>query len=149
VHPRCAVGAAAGSIEINISENSVSSSVLPILGDHVSAAPGSRYVGREKVPVITLDSLQSTMSLRDAFLKIDTQGFEAEVLKGARQILPTLVGLQIECSVAPLYLGQADFLELLATVRDAGFQVWSLDPGFRDRASGRLLQFDAVFFRAG
>ena len=48
VAPRCAVGAAAGEIEMNISNNSVSSSALPMLPDHVESAPDFALRGEGK-----------------------------------------------------------------------------------------------------
>jgi len=44
VHPRCAIGAHDGEIEINIAGNSASSSILPMMESHASAAPESAYV---------------------------------------------------------------------------------------------------------
>ena len=46
VHPRCAIGSKDSIIDINIAENSYSSSVLPILESHTSAAPKSQYIGK-------------------------------------------------------------------------------------------------------
>ena len=57
VHPRCALGDRMGEIELNVSGNSVSSSVLPMLASHSDAAPESVYRGRETVSLITLDSV--------------------------------------------------------------------------------------------
>ena len=57
VHQRCALGDRPGEIELNISGNSVSSSILPMLTSHSSAAPESAYLGHELVPLITLDSI--------------------------------------------------------------------------------------------
>ena len=57
VHPRCAIGDFDGEIEINISGNSVSSSVLPMLEQHATAEPGSAYVGAERVPIARLDTV--------------------------------------------------------------------------------------------
>ena len=57
VHPRCAVGDEDGEIEINIAGNSVSSSVLPMLDAHSSAAAGSAYISSERTPLVRLDSV--------------------------------------------------------------------------------------------
>jgi FkbM family methyltransferase len=148
VPTRCAVGSSVGSVEINVSENLVSSSILPMLGGHVAAAPGSKYVGKELVPMITLDAFNSQRSLNHPFIKIDTQGYELEVLHGASELLAEASGIQVEVSIAALYDGQPDFLRLLEFIRDAGFELWAINPGFREPGSGKLLQFDAVFFRA-
>jgi len=147
VHRRCALGARPGTVQLNVSENLVSSSILPMQPAHTDAARSSRYVSVENTDEVTLDSLPEYWSTSPAFLKIDTQGYELEVLKGAEAALRKVAGVQLELSLAPLYQGQPDYLELLSLLRSAGFSMWDLNPGFRAPASGRLLQFDAVFFR--
>jgi hypothetical protein len=132
---------------MNISNNSVSSSALPILADHTDGAPDSRYVGVEKAPVITLDDCQLFVRDKTTFLKVDTQGFEQQVLDGARELLKSLVGVQLEMSLAPLYEGQPDFVSLIDQMQKSGFDIWALNPGFYNRKTGRLLQADATFFR--
>jgi FkbM family methyltransferase len=145
--PRGAVGDVTGEIDINTSMNSVSSSILPMLERHSQSAPSSRYIGVEKVPVFCLDNCDLIDCSRPTFLKIDTQGFEQRVLDGARDLLPDITGLQLELSLAGLYDGQADFVSLLDQLLSQGFEIWSLDPGFADRATGRQLQADAIFFK--
>jgi FkbM family methyltransferase len=148
VAPRAAVGAAAGETVINISDNMVSSSLLPIRGEHVDSAPASRYVGSERTPVITLDDYAALSRESRVFLKIDTQGFEREVLKGAERLLSSnIVGVQVELSLASLYEGQPDYIDLLAWLRDKGFHAWSIDAEFSDSATSRILQANAVLFR--
>jgi hypothetical protein len=41
------------------------------------------------------------------------------------------------------------FEEMLGKVLELGFELHNLFPEFTDEKSGRLLQVDAVFFRAG
>jgi FkbM family methyltransferase len=149
IAPRCAVGAKPGQLDMNISKNSVSSSALPILEGHTSNAPDSRYVRTETVPVITLDSCALIRRDLPTFLKIDTQGFEQYVLDGATELLKHVKGLQLELSVAPLYEGQADFLNIIQQLKGLGFDIWALSPGFSAHDTGRLLQADATFFRSG
>jgi len=81
-----ALGASSGSIEMNVSANSVSSSPLEMLGAHLKAAPDSRYIRKESVPLRRLDE-EATPYLKgssSSFLKIDAQGFDLEVLEGAK-----------------------------------------------------------------
>jgi FkbM family methyltransferase len=149
VHPRCALGDFDGTTEINIAGNSVSSSVLAMSETHSAAAPGSAYVGREAVDVFRLDALAPAY-LADAhrpFLKIDTQGFEWQVLLGARDTVPRLQGLLCELSLVVLYDGQRLWREMIDHLEAAGFTLWGLQPAFMD-ARGRNLQVDAIFFRA-
>jgi FkbM family methyltransferase len=147
VAPRCAVGAVAGEIEMNISDNSVSSSALPILEAHTGSAPASRYVGKEIAPIIRLDDCDLIPRDERFFIKIDTQGFEQHVINGAPELIKLARGVQMEMSLASLYEGQADFMSLMAQMQEAGFDLWALNPGFASPDSGRLLQADATFFR--
>ena len=96
-YPRRALGDHTGEVEINIAGNSESSSILPMLESHRSAAPESAYEGKEIVPIKTLDAVAGQY-LKDAqapFLKIDTQGFELQVLDGTRDILPHIKGILV------------------------------------------------------
>lgn len=149
IHERCALGAVSGETEINISQNSVSSSLLPMLQAHASAAPASVYIGKAKTEVITLDAALNAYRRKDEriFLKIDTQGFEREVLKGLCGNLRSVFAVQLELSVVPLYDGQDLYEHFFTYFESNGFVLWSLVPGFSDPQSGRLLQFDAVFVR--
>jgi hypothetical protein len=52
-----ALGDASGEIDIHVSVNSVSSSVLPMLSAHRQAAPDSAYVATEKVMLNRLDDV--------------------------------------------------------------------------------------------
>lgn len=149
VAPRMAIGATNGEIEINISGNSTSSSILPMKALHESAAPQSRYVGTETVPVRSLDEFAHPVldQAHAILLKIDTQGYEMPVLDGATRLLERVVGVQIELSLAPLYDGQKLFLEVIDWLALRGFELWSVIPGFVDSNSGRMLQMDGVFFK--
>lgn len=149
VCPRCALGAHEGDLEINIASNSYSSSILPMLELHRSAAPGSAYQGKEAVPIKTLDTVagQYLKETHAAFLKIDTQGFEWQVLDGARNTLPHIKGILVELSLVPLYDGQYLWREVIDRIEAAGFTLWALQPEFSDQASGRTLQVNGVFYR--
>jgi FkbM family methyltransferase len=143
---RMAVGDRSCEVEINVAGNSASSSILPMLDAHLAAAPHSRYIAKEMVPLRRLDDvLESKVDGRKIFLKLDVQGFEGCVLNGAEQILAKALALQIEMSLVPLYQGELLMPEMCQLLRGKGFEVWDLQPGLRDLATGRLLQVDAVF----
>jgi len=149
VHQRCALGDRLGEIELNISGNSVSSSILPMLKSHSRAAPESAYLGRESAPLITLDSVAPYYlgGAQAPFLKIDTQGYEWHVLDGATATLPKVRGIQMELSLVPLYEGQRLWRECIERLEAGGFTVWALQPVFVDSTNGRTLQWDGLFFR--
>lgn len=148
-HPRCALGDHEGEVEINIAGNSESSSILPMLEAHRSAAPASAYKSREVVPVKTLDAVagQYLKEARAPFLKIDTQGFEWHVLDGARETLPLIKGILVELSLVPLYEGQHLWRDVIDRLEAAGFTLWAFRPVFSDLKQGRSLQVDGIFYR--
>lgn len=153
VHPRCAIGARADVLSINVAGNSVSSSLLPMESAHVDAAPASAVTGVEEVAVTTLDAVVPgylPSPTAQFFLKIDTQGYEWEVLQGGHRTLQEARGLVVEMSLVPLYSGQRLWRDVIDELESRGFDLWAIQPGFTDPESGRTLQVDAVFrARAG
>ena len=149
VAPRAVIGDEDGEIDINISENSLSSSIMPMLQSHIDAHPSSRYLATEKAAMSRLDTIAShyLSTTTSAYLKIDTQGAESKVLDGARQTLARIKGIQIELSFVPLYEGQPLFLDIVNRLLDLGFDIHGILPMFIDQKSGRLLQADGIFFR--
>lgn len=149
VYPRCALGDNNGEIEINVAGNSVSSSILPMLESHKMAAPSSVYRGKETVNIKTLDSVagEYLSTGKRLFLKIDTQGFEWQVLNGACVTLPRVCGILLELTFVPLYEGQRLWRETIDRLEAEGFYLWALQPGFIDPVNGRMLQADGMFFR--
>jgi FkbM family methyltransferase len=150
VAPRCAIGASRGTIVLNVSANSVSSSVLPMLEAHRKAAPDSAYSREETVPMLPLDVAAAPLIGNEAsiLLKIDTQGYEWQVLDGAAGLLVQARAVMLELSLVPLYEGQHLWLECIARLEAMGFTLWALEPVFIDRENGRTLQMDGLFIRA-
>ena len=149
IHNRCAVGDMIGDVAINVAANSYSSSIKEMLPSHLNAAPDSGLIGFHGAQVITLDSLLKAWEPHKGriFLKIDTQGFEQEVLKGAAGTLDFVAVVQVELSLTELYKGQALYDYFFSFFDSLGFVLHHLIPGFIDPLSGQLLQFDAVFLK--
>lgn len=141
-----AVGAESGTATINVSENSFSSSIRDMTAAHLDTAPQSRYIATEDVPVTTVRDLVAAHGVdpERALLKIDTQGFEGEVLRGAADLIGQVAAIQLELSFVELYDGQLLFDELVARMAADGYRIQQLEPGISDRA-GRMLQVDGLF----
>lgn len=150
IAPRMAMGNEKGKKTINISGNFVSSSILKMTDTHIKGAPESVYISSEEVCINKLDNIWKTFlkNKDNIFIKIDVQGYELEVIKGAVNILSKIKGMQIELSLVPLYESQLFFLDMLNYITNLGFELWDISPGFRDIQSGKLLQFDGIFFRS-
>jgi methyltransferase FkbM-like protein len=139
-----------GEVRLHISGNSESSSILDMLPAHLLGAPESRYTGGEVVSLETLDSVWDKVvpaEHREIFLKIDVQGYEGEVLKGADHALRNVIGVQVELSLVPLYDGQPLYRDLIDHLGALGFELCGVATGFVDPATGRTLQLDGIFFR--
>ena len=59
-----------------------------------------------------------------------------------------IIGMQIELSLAHLYEGQSLYHNMLDYIINLGFELYDILPVFSDKKSGRLLQFDGIFFRS-
>ncbi len=152
VAPRAALGSINGTTKIHVAGNSVSSSILPMQHAHAAAAPQSVGQGMEEITIRRLDDVVRERGVtidRHVLLKIDTQGYELEVLQGADETVAAVGVIQTEMSFQPLYTGQPLFDEVYAYLADRGFTVFDIVPGFSDPHSGCLLQADGIFVRQG
>jgi hypothetical protein len=82
------------------------------------------------------------------FLKVDTQGYEPQVLSGAGGLLERLCGVQLEMSLVACYEGEVGFRAMIDHMGQAGFEPYLFIPGYFERKLGRQLQLDGVFMRA-
>jgi FkbM family methyltransferase len=146
-----ALGSEDGTAKINVAGNpgAASSSLLPMKDRHLASAPESRYVGTEAVTVSRLDSIWDELAgPRDiVFLKLDVQGFEMEVLRGAEEAISALAGIQAELNLAELYEGAPDYLELIEYFGSKGLRLAGLEAGHDDLRTGEMLQADGIFIR--
>jgi FkbM family methyltransferase len=147
VAPRMALGAEIGNTEINVSANSYSSSLLPMTGELPEIAPQTTYVDKVPVEIGRLDDVLADLSFDPArgYLKVDTQGFEHQVLLGAPETLKACVAVQAEISLVPMYIGAAPTWQTIALLGEAGFDLAYTSPVFA--SEGRMLQIDAIFTR--
>jgi len=146
---RVAIGSNNCEIMINLSKNSVSSSILPVLQKTIGFESTIRYVGEEKVTMVAIDSLKCIPKGVRTFLKADIQGYEYEALKGATSRLSEDIhGVQIEVSVTELYEGQGKIVDILEFLFTKGFEIWSFSEEFVDKKTGRILQANITLFRS-
>lgn len=108
---------------------------------------------KETVPVRRLDSVFEQVKPALAgppriFLKMDTQGYDLEVFRGATAVLPRVAALQSEVSVRPLYEGMPTWQESLACYHQAGFAENGFFSVSMDGETLVTLEFDCVLVRA-
>ncbi len=144
-----ALGAENTTATLNISGNSQSSSLQPMLPAHVEAAPGAEYVSTCEVNVRRLDDIfdRHCRPGENCYMKLDVQGHEHKVIAGALQCLERITAIQMELSIEPLYEGAETWQEAIESMQQLGYKLMLLTPGFRDQTTGEMMQADGVFVR--
>ena len=142
-----AIGDFDGETIINESNYSLSSSILPISKLHLDAKENSHYISKQKTPIKKIDTIIQNNSLSDdsLFLKIDTQGFEFNVIKGSNSSLKNIKAILCELSLAELYSGQKLWLDLIEELKIKNFEIWYLEKGFQNPKNKQVLQLDCIF----
>jgi len=131
---------------LNISGNDgLSSSLLTMETIHLQSFPKSLTVGVEEVQLSTLDKQFQILKLNplNTLLKIDVQGYEMEVLRGAKNTLSEIPFCYLEISLIPLYKEEVTFLPMLNFLLDAGHSMIDIFRGIESN-TGRLLQVDVL-----
>lgn len=83
------------------------------------------------------------------FLKIDVQGYELEVLRGASDTLRTSEVVLMECNLIPIYEGAPLLAETIRFMDDHGFRVYDICSCIRRPRDRALWQSDLIFVRHG
>jgi FkbM family methyltransferase len=122
---RLAVGApgSPGSIDIHVTQDSQFSSALKAGDRGLAYYPDQiRPVRTERVPLVTLDDWTRRQGIdRIDVLKVDVQGLELDVLKGAKRILSTAIAINCEAQIHPEYTGACTLFEIGMFLREMGF----------------------------
>lgn len=134
---------------INIAKNFASSSFFSRTKYMEENAKQTEYIGEEQVEIKILDTIYDTICDPEdvVFLKLDTQGYEKNILNGSIESLKKIKGVQIELALKPTYVNAPNFKEIFSILENSGFKLYSLEDGFEDEITGQLLEIDAVFFR--
>ena len=148
IYEKCGLGQN-GLKKINISKNSVSSSFLEMENLHIDKNPESKFIKKEEVKIISLSEVfnKEKNSFKKNFLKIDTQGYEKEVLDSGENILDNFIGISCEISVQPLYKNEAKFLDIINYLNTKGFEIYSVHNSYYEIDYGQTFSVDIVFIK--
>ena len=144
---RCALGDINKIKKFHISGNRESSSLLKNFKKHTDLRPDSKTIKIEKINVERLDNFKREISKleKNLLLKIDTQGSEIDVLKGAGNLIKNIKCLFVEVSLVPLYKNQKLWLDIIEYVKKFDFNVWSVDQLLKNNITGQTYQIDIFF----
>lgn len=99
---------------------------------------GYDVINKIRLPCDTLDNQLLEHQIPDVdFIKIDVQGHELAVLRGAAQSLGKAIGLEIEVEFLEVYKNQPLFGEVDEFVRGMGYDIFDLEKSyFKRRKTG-------------
>jgi FkbM family methyltransferase len=145
-----AIGAEAGSLSMNKSSYTPSSSLLPMADIHKQLFPHTKEHTVENVAIKRLDDLLRDMKLEDEILiKIDVQGYEGKVIEGGQEIFKRTRAAIIENSFSAFYDGQPLFNDIYAKMLALGFSYRGNLHQKKDVETGEILFEDSIFVRKG
>ena len=108
------------------------SSLYPPSAEMLARFPSLREimtpVRTANVPLTTLAEWSRTANVgRVDFIKLDAQGAEFDILRGAGPLLDQCLGIEAELMFDPLYDGQPMFADVDVYLRSRGFTLWRID----------------------
>jgi FkbM family methyltransferase len=126
---------------------------LPFLRQFIALADMCKAVSKYPVQTTRLDDVLDILDCD--FLKLDVQGGELDVLRGADRLLERAIVVHTEVEFSPVYCDQPLFSDIDIYLRAKGFELMDLvKPGHNTyaelpscRAASRLLWSDAIYFR--
>jgi FkbM family methyltransferase len=142
-----ALGSTSGSLEFYSNNYSHASSALPVSSLQQQMMPQTAAVNKIKVAVKRMDDLLANIPfMSPVLLKLDVQGFEKEVLKGAVKSLGKIDYLLFETSFVAMYDGEPLFDEMHNFVKSLGFD-FIAPVGFLQTNDLQILQMDLLYKR--
>jgi len=141
-----AIGATKGESKFHIAANDgLSSSFLNMLELHKQMAPEALYVTEHIVKIEALDEVVP-LGWKNILLKIDTQGFELQVLEGAKNTILNVSVIVMEVSFDELYDGAPTATDLINYLYMRNFIIFQIIPVFTT-PNGRWLQADLILVK--
>lgn len=142
-----ALGNRSGEADFNVSDEPVLNSMLPASATGIAEYASLDRTSSVPVRVTRLDEvlLEVAPVARRVLLKTDTQGFDLHVLEGAAGVLDRIAAIHIELSLQRFYEGAPDYLDVLAWLRQRGFEPVDVEPGAMH--AGLLAELDCLLRR--
>lgn len=140
-----AIGPTENETKMHVSNADDSSSLLEITDLQNDLFPGTSEKETRTIQVKPLDAVIKKEDIfSPAFLKMDVQGFEREALEGCKTLLPSFMFIYVECSFVELYAGQSLAPDIIAFLREQGFDLVGIYNLGYDK-TGKAIQGDFLF----
>jgi FkbM family methyltransferase len=138
-----AVGESKGEVTIQIDTEALWRSSILSVGDRPYA---TRELEERTVPLSTLDALRTEHRWEPPFgLKIDVEGYEDRVIRGAPNMLRETEFVIAEITIAPRYESGHSFAQFVAQMDYYNFRLCDVLEGFKVHPNSETTAVDAVF----
>jgi FkbM family methyltransferase len=125
-----ALGARSGPATLHRAVEPACSSLYPPDPELIERRPGlavTALAGESQVELVTLDEAMAGIGAPPVdVLKMDLQGAELDVLRGAERTLASVRAIAVEVAFNPMYRGQPLFADVDRHLRARGFVLWRL-----------------------
>jgi len=141
-----AVGNENSKREINIANRITSSSLLPLAADTDSNFYNEKYLGHnriENIEIVRLDDFLDKSQTEIGIMKIDVQGYEMNVLRGAELTLKKTNIVLLEVTNHDVYAGSPKYFDIDLYLRDHDFTLYDIIPSVLDK--GRIKEWDCLY----
>jgi FkbM family methyltransferase len=143
-----ALGAKRGRMPLNVAKSDQFSSFLQPDNTRIPAFADLNAVSHNEIVEVhplseVFGGLRERIGFRHPYLKLDTQGYDVEVLRGAEAVLPAICALQTEASVIAIYHDMPDYKKTIGLLNECGFELTGLYPVSRDECL-RVIELDCV-----
>lgn len=144
-----ALGSHKGDASMHKNEYTPCSSILPITDIHKKEFPHAISESSEKVSVGTLDDVIGGADIagKVILIKMDVQGYELEVLKGATQVLDKSKAVLAETCFTSLYDGQPLFQDIYKYLTERGFVYKGSIQQKLSKIDGMVIAQDSLFLK--
>ncbi len=142
-----AIGAKKGKAKFRMAENMPCSSLREPDMDVLGRFPIRSCFATKREFDITVNTLKAGLKSAGIehidFLKVDVQGAENDILKGAGTLLNSMLAIELETHILPLYKGEDVLWKLIDTLAEKNFRVRGLAP--QGSFEGEVVEVEAFF----
>lgn len=143
-----AVGNYCGYAKFNVNNDSQVSSLLELGSERIKYYPKSHVLNKKEIRINKLDNLLKKIQInRTSLLKIDVQGYELNVLKGAKSSLKKIDWCLIEIALANLYEDEPSIEEIILFMNKLSFKFHSILNYHLSPDGKKIIEIDALFRR--
>lgn len=114
--------------------------------------PAMEVVGEHPLVLSRMDTVCKNFS--PDVIKVDTQGTELDVLRGAGNLLDSVIAIELEVEFVPQYIGQSLFSDVDSFMRQQGFMLrglrrtnWRTTANYVHPYGGQLVHGDVLYLK--